>query len=442
MINCETHDHHHGHTNAFIDMNGVPYLLAEYVDKRNFQQIDRLFVRSEINIDQSESMRAIVDISVDDIGRNASDGLLAVIGNSTKQKNLMDMITASAQRYNHQLNVLRGGIVLRVNYQLENQTTKQTIRSMCEDLRITDRSYFLDINSKDINDNAIIVNFSNSMVSTVNQFTHGIDRMILRVTSVQMFYECVEISPIMPRIKQSMTNSYPRDFLPTTYGSEQDLHRYHDQMQNRHLLGSHEDPYYYETPDAINPPTWTGFNRFYHFDNNGADIVLHRQEIDDTMCKSVLLAAGTIQVNRTFVINPGHRIIFKFSIWKNDATIVNDTTAIAEALDAFIYQGHHGHHHNHTDDTNCHCDCNGYPHDSINPDYETMNRLYRELQFTNDRQNAVINGLMTKIDTLTDQISGLLPPVTPEEPEDPPVVTPDPPVDPDPEEPETPPVAD
>jgi len=94
------------HVNAFVDMNGVPYLVAEYLDTNNFQQIDRSLIKSEVFVDQSEAMRAVVDISIDDIGKRASDGLPAIVGNNTKQKNLLKMISDNSltgEEYNREI---------------------------------------------------------------------------------------------------------------------------------------------------------------------------------------------------------------------------------------------------------------------------------------------------------------------------------------------------
>lgn len=329
--NCPAHDLH---TNAFLDLNGIPYLLGEYLDKRRFQQIDPALIRSEVFIDQRESMRAIIDISIDDIGSRASDGYPAIVGNNTKQRSLLKMISSQADELNHQFDVIRSGIIMRVNYQLENQRTGQMLRSMVENLRIHDRSYFLNINPRNVNDNAIIVNFSNSMVSTINEFTHGRDPMVLRITSVQMFYECLRRDPSIPRIQQANG--------PWAPGSEVDYYRYHEQMQNRHVItpnGCRYEGFGNESPEMIAPPTWTMISRYYHFDQSGHDIVFHDREINDPMAAAVLVPCGTVQINRAFMINPGHRLVFKFSVWKNDLTVVSDALAIAEAIRTPYFNG-------------------------------------------------------------------------------------------------------
>lgn len=373
-------------TNVFVDLNGVPYLLAEYLNRDTFQHVDRSVIRSEIIIDQSDAMRAIIDINIDDIGKRSSDGHLSVIGNSTKQKKLLNAIENHNEQMHHQLRVLRRGIIMRINYQLENYRTGQVIRSMVEDLRINDRNYFLDINSDDINDNAIIVNFSNSLVSTINQFTHGRDRMLLRITNIQMLYECVHTSPRMPRIKQSMC--YNSDnIVPQGYHNDIDYFKYHDKMQNHHIIGN---------PGCCNnglndsslesPITYASFNRFYQFDNNYKDIILHGQEINDNMNVTSMIPCGTVVVNRTFIINPGHRLIFKFSIWKNDCVIINDTTRVAQALKASLLDGGNS------------CNCNHHS-DNINHEFDALVDEVKSIKESDNTQNNMITKLL---DMMTD----------------------------------------
>ena len=83
------------HVNGFIDLNGVPYLLGEYLNKRTFQQVDRSVIKSEINVDLSEAMRAVIDINIDDIGKRASDGYPSIVGNNSKYNQLLNMASVS-----------------------------------------------------------------------------------------------------------------------------------------------------------------------------------------------------------------------------------------------------------------------------------------------------------------------------------------------------------
>ena len=391
------------HTNAFVDLNGIPYLLAEYLDKREFQQLERSAIRSEIFIDESEAMRAIIDINIDDIGRRGSDGLPCISGNNTKQIKLLDMIRNNADMMHNQLNVLRRGIVLKVFYQVENYTTKQTLRTMVETFRIINRDYFMDINPRNINDNAIIAHFADAMVSTINTFTHGRDRMVLRVTHLQMFYECVRPDIKMPRIKQ--TPYWPAHELPTCCGSEMDCYQYHEKFQSQQYIGTppmYDDCYGHEDVSMITPPMWSMFNRFYRFDHNGMDIILHGQEINDPMVKVQEIPCGTVRINRAFMINPGHRLIFKFNIWKNDVTVVTDTTRIAQTLRAPFLD-------------HCHDNCSGFEyddhrcdcHDPINPDYETLLRMMHHNRHVNDMQSCAINQLTQALCNLQDIVKSL-----------------------------------
>lgn len=405
------------HVNAFVDLNGIPYLLSEYLDCHEFQPVDRSLIKSEIIVDQSEAMRAVIDISIDDIGKRSSDGYPAIVGNTTKHNNLLKMISDNHQIMNHQFNVLRRGIVIRVDYQLENYRTRQVIRSMNESFRITDRNYFLDINPRDTTDNAIIVNFCNTLVSTINEFTHGQDPMMIRITNVHLSYEMVKVSPHMPRITQSfMGKTSVGPALPTNYGMENNMHQYHTMMQNRHFLPGW-DPHdsLPMHPNGVAPNSFSMFNRFYRFDNNGADIILHDQEIDNPMTKVALVPCGIVRVNRTFMINPGHRLIFKFCIWKNDVTVVTDTTHVARALRAPIVPNHICGNPNH-DVTlpippkhDCGCYNPEPPNHVIDPDYETMLRMLHESREMEYQQNQVINQLTGKLEELTTLVQSLVP---------------------------------
>lgn len=386
MYNCECGNGNipNNHTNAFVDLNGVPYLLAEYLDRNTFQQMDRSLIRSEINIDSSNAMRAVVDINIDDIGKRATDGYPAIIGNDTKLKNLLKMISANSELMDHQLRVLRRGMVVSVNYQLENYRTGQVIRSMNEKFRIIDRNYFVDINPRNINDNAIIVNFCNTMVSTVNEFTHGRDPMMLRITNIQMSYE----------VAKESANAYS---IPV---NNNDMYQYHKDMQNRQFIPGYTHNGY--DSNTVLPSSWSMFNRFYRFDNNAKDIIIHDHEINHPMTKTALIPCGIVHVNRTFKINPGHRIIFKFCIWKNDVTVVNNTREIARCLGAQIlnYPSHDNscNHHNHN-----HC---------MNLDYETMIHILNENKSMEYKQNLIIGELHDKISSLTDLVQSLIPPAT------------------------------
>lgn len=418
MHRCECGDvpRPNTHAHVFVDLNGHPYLLAEYMDRHSLQQVDRSAIISGITIDTSDAMRAVIDISINDIGER-NDSTPNIVGNGTKTKWLLDIISRNANQLEGNLPVLKSGIIMRVNYQLEvqgrNRAPGRVIRSMVEDLRITDRKYFLDINRFNFNDNAVIVNFSNSMISTINEFTHGRDRMVLRVTNVQMFYELVSDRQPVPRIKQSLvSHPFDRPSGGNFRSGTNEEYYYQREMQNTHYIG---DPPFYTENELVSPPSWAMFNQFYHFDQDGRRIILHQNEIYDPMGKTTLIPCGRANVNRTFLINPGHRLIFKFSVWKNDVTAVFDTLNVARALKAKFYDcsdhhcthgncqcdnDHHDHHHDHK--------YNHHDHGcSEHNEYSKLVSMLFEERKKNEASGKTISDLLDRIKTLEDKIAEL-----------------------------------
>ena len=342
-------------------------------------------------------MRAVVDVSIDDIGKRASDGLPAIIGNNSKQHRLLEFISNNRVKMDGQLSTLKRGIVVRINYQLENYRTHQVIRSMTEDFRITDRNYFLDINPRNVDDNAIIANFCNTMVSTINEFTHGRDPMMMRINSIQLFYEMVQTNPAMPRINQCMSWNGNEHHCVDSYGADNNFYYHHKELQNHHHMhGNDNHGYGNEHVSAISPNYWTSFNRFYHFDNTGSDIVIHFQEVYDNITKAALLPCGTVKVNRTFMINPGHRIIFKFCIWKNDLTVVSDTTQIAKCLRVPLDNGYYPVYPDNDHD----CD-----HDK---EYNKIIDLLEKGHKMDHHQNKVISDLSETVSELSEMVNNLI----------------------------------
>ena len=319
------------HVNAFIDLNGVPYLLGVYLDRNQLRQIDRSMIRSDIFINTTERMRAVVNININDVGFR-SNGLPKIMGNASKQRHLLRMMQRHARRMEHRLDVFKDGIIVRINYQLENQRTGQVIRSAQEDLRIKTRNFFTDINPRNINDNGIIVNFYNALISTINQFTHGTDRMLVRITQIQLFYEVLRRENPAFAGRQSPSRNNDR-IIGMEDIPDFSFSGFHGKHQSRQFIGH---PGTCRCDDFIenaqHPPSWFLFNRFYRFDNMGKDIILHIGEIKDRNNRITLVPCGRVIVNRTFVINPGHRIIWRMNIWKNDLTVFNNTQPVAKAL--------------------------------------------------------------------------------------------------------------
>ena len=124
------------HTNTFLEMHGIPYLLAEYCDRSSITQLDRSMIYTAVDIDTTEAMRAIIDISIDDIGKRPSDGNPNLIGNRTKQMDVINSVSRIFRHAEKSLPVIRSGLIVRVNYRIENGRTGQVMRSVYEDLRI------------------------------------------------------------------------------------------------------------------------------------------------------------------------------------------------------------------------------------------------------------------------------------------------------------------
>lgn len=317
---CNPNDNFH--MNGFIDIDGFPYLLADYLDRRNFQQVDQSMIQSYVNIDQTESMRAIVDINFHDIGKN-SNGSLGVVGNTTKQVNLLQLIRRNFIKLNRRLPVLRRGVIARISYRLENNKTGQIIRSTTEDFRISHSNFFVYINQQNLSDNALLSNFAGTSISTMNYFTYGNDPMILRIQDLSLHYEMVKVG--IAEGNYSIHADVP-------FSNETDIFEYYRLNNNK----TYQPHYGTTATDTVAPPQWNMLSPFYHFDNNGKDIILHTDEIYNNHTQTILVPIVSTTINQAVMINPAHRIIFKFNIWRNDVTMINNTTPVAHALDASI----------------------------------------------------------------------------------------------------------
>jgi len=127
---------------------------------------------------------------------------------------------------------------------------------------------------------------------------------------------------------------------------------------------------------------------FYHFENNYHNLVLHENEIYDKKLRVVEVPCGVINVNRSFYINPGHQLIFKFSIWKNDLTVFNDPYMIAHSLHICNTEyncDNHYHEHDHHD---------SYHHDDKN---NLLYKMFKDRKDMDSKQNDAINKLNNMI---------------------------------------------
>ena len=231
MGNDTFHHSHHGHNaiNAFIDINGHPYILDDYLDDIRFKQIDVASVSNSISISSPETNRTIVEISI--------DNTKPIIGNRIKYSRLIETIFKNVRTDRQNiLPVIQKSLIAEVSYTLENQQTGEILKSANEKLSIKNRDYFLDINVKSIADNAIdnclITHFEDSLVTSVMEFLHGSETMICRVNNIKLFY-------------------------PAVLHKEHRHHHHKDRFR-------HEEVHHFEHVSHS-----FRYNELYHFDNNG-----------------------------------------------------------------------------------------------------------------------------------------------------------------------------
>jgi hypothetical protein len=288
-----------GRINSFLNIRGYPYILNDYLENTTFKQIDTSLISSGISISNTEAGRSIVNISIDDTR--------PITGNRMKYANLIEAVFKNVRRdIQNILPVFQKVLVVQINYRLENQRTGKVLKETSEKLAIDERDYFLNANVQSVSDNAmdscIITNFADSISTTVTEFLHGSETMICRITGVELFYPAV----IYSHHKHSPGG--PSTTIPsgTTYNPVCQSYQYND---------------------------------LYHFDNNGQDIHLHQTEIEDKPDKDLtLIPVGSMTLDKVFNVNTGHKITFKYSIWKADVIMVKNTKRIEEILGGAPYR--------------------------------------------------------------------------------------------------------
>lgn len=300
--------------NGFIDVNGVPYILGDYLNGREFLVLNPDQVKNEVTIDNSVPNRAFIQISLDQINRNADTGVLIPRGNIEKRSELDQMISNYrefiAQNY---FGVVRKGVIVKINYRIETQSGR-CVRNLYDYLKIFESGLYTHVSDFNVADPAVIANYSDSIVASINSYIHGTESLVLRINSINLFYEV--ITP-----KKACLPKYTHRFYP--YGVPKpptSVELFDKSIKNR--------------------------NEFYHFGNNNRDIFINLPEVDCETKRVMMLPCGTFYINKTFPVVPMQRVIFNFSIWKNDLTIVPDTYQIANrlgiyAFDTFDSSEHH-----------------------------------------------------------------------------------------------------
>jgi hypothetical protein len=131
--------------------------------------------------------------------------------------------------------------------------------------------------------------------------------MVCRVTGVQLFYPAVmhhfEHHHHLP---EGTSIPVPRNGMP---------------VQNSPVCNSYQ------------------YNDLYHFANHGTDIHLHQPEIESKVGNDItLIPIGTFDLNKVFNVNTGHKITFKYSIWRSDIIAVKNTKRVEEILGGAPYR--------------------------------------------------------------------------------------------------------
>lgn len=334
-----------GRINAFLNVRGYPYILNDYLEDIVFKQIDQATITNSISISSSETGRTIVDISVDDTK--------PIAGNRVKYSRLIEAIFKNV-RANRQniLPVFQKVLVVQISYQLENQRTGQILKSATEKLSIRTRDYFLDINVQSVSDNAIdntlITNFTDALTTTVTEFLHGSETMICRVTGVELFYPAV------------IQNQLPHACAGTV------------------TIPS-------ENSNGVPVSQSYRYNDLYHFDNNGTDIHLHQPEIESKSDDQVtLIPVGGIKLDKVFNVNTGHKITFKYAIWKSDVVMIKSTKRVEEIL-------------------------GGAPYRKVHKTIEDILDRLDDIKATNANQDIKLGDIVTRLDNVMseDQASGV-----------------------------------
>lgn len=290
--------------NAFIDVDSVPYILGDYFNGKQYLNLEPTEVIDSVTIDQSVPNRSLIEISINQVNKD-SQGNLMPMGNIEKKGNLEQMVSDYREAISsNYFGVIRKGLIVRLNYRIETESG-QIVKSVSEDFKIYDAGLYNYVGDKNVADPALIVNYCDSIVSSINSYTHGTQGLILRINSVKLFYEV--ISP-----GKFCYPQYTKKFYP--YGKprhDHGLNRYEEAIKSR--------------------------NNYYRFGNNNRDIFVNMTDVDSERRRVGMISCGTFYINKLFPVHPAQRIIFKLSVWKNDITIVPNTTQIANILGIYAF---------------------------------------------------------------------------------------------------------
>lgn len=295
--------------NAFIDVKGVPYLCGYYLNNVAFQNLSATQVESSISVDNTIEGRTLVDIKIDDLDHD-DNGLILPTGNFEKREQLEQMIMNYRDYIGlNSFEVVKNGLVVQINYRIEDRVSGRTIKVSTDSYTIYNSGFYSYIGDTNIADPAVVLKYCDSAVAAINQFSYGIQDLVLRINSIHLYYACV------PSIRKHRPVHYPPHYA---YG------------------------YPVPSPTISRDPRYgcrlnEYRNDLYRFGNNNKDIFINKDEVENEREDIRLIPCGAKYINRAFAIAPMQRILFKFTVWKNDLTIVPDTYRIANILGIYSF---------------------------------------------------------------------------------------------------------
>ena len=292
--------------NGFIDIKGKPYLLGYYLNSYRYQDLDSSVLSSGISLDTSVNNLAVININIDQTDHSELNEPL-LKGNAEKRDELEQMVMANREFIAHnRFSIIKKGLVARINYRLESQRSGRVIKTVTENLVIYDSGYYHYSEGAFAADPALVVNYSDSVISMINQYTHGVDPLVIRINTVHLFYEVVPGYVRKPKQRDSSMITFGYPVVAPACSSPRFNHRL------------------------------DGITRYYNFGSNNSDIFLNQSEIDS--CKfTELVPCGSFYINKAFTVVPNQRIVFKLSVWKNDLTVVSDTYRLANILGIYAF---------------------------------------------------------------------------------------------------------
>lgn len=336
-------------SNCFVNADGWPYLSGEYINRDMLQSIDRSLIQNQLVIDNNNPYHSVVDIVVDNVGE-------CPVGNQTQYEKLLQAIAQNVHRLAGQLDVVRRNLKAKVYYQVESERSGRLLKNAHITVNLDQKDHYLNINTDNIQDSAIISNsYGNSMATIATRVT-GSDRMVVRLTSLQLFY----VRPDRP-----VMNPYDDSRRMAPHMDPCHFHN-HPEGCNADLAYAkvHQPKYSFGPGEACCPPSdfipnWKYYTKYYHYENNAEMMVLHENDIYDPYVTAYEIPCGRISLNRAFIVNTSMKMLVKVSLWKNDVVMVDNTKRIADILGVVPGDrplppcdipvcpgpGHHGPHH-------------------------------------------------------------------------------------------------